>query len=99
VTRGWLELAKLAEAPQAPQRWRQDMTPTPDQVADAIVVATMGGDLGRLAEVCRHVADRHDEDSLGRRRLQAAAEALDWAGQLLAVLDGPGIDGDLCGCR
>jgi hypothetical protein len=75
------------------------MTPTPAEVADALTVATLGGDLGRLAEVCLHVADRHDEDSLGRRRLQAAAKALDWAAQLLAVLDGPGIDGDLCGCR
>jgi hypothetical protein len=75
------------------------MTPTPDQVADALMAAGMGADIDRLAIVCRHVADRHDEDSLSRRRLQAAAEALDWAAQLLAVLDGPGIDGDLCGCR
>jgi hypothetical protein len=72
-------------------------TPTPDQVADALMAAGMGADIDRLAIVCRHVADRHED--LGRERLLSAAEALAWAAQLLAVLDGPRIDGDLCGCR
>jgi hypothetical protein len=62
-------------------------TPTPDQVADALVVATLGGNLGRLAEVCRHVADRHE--GIARHRLLDSAEVLGWTAQLLAVLGDP----------
>jgi hypothetical protein len=75
------------------------MTPTPDQVVDAMMVAALGGDLNRLSWVCLHVADRHDEDSLGRRRLQDAAAALEWTGRLLAILDASESDGGLRGCR
>jgi hypothetical protein len=62
------------------------MAPTPEAVADALEVAAMGGDLGRLAEVCRARADAFEGD--GRQRLLDAAAAMTWAAQLLEAVDG-----------
>jgi len=70
---------------------------TPEAVADALVVAALGADLGRLAIVCRHVADQHGD--VGRQRLLDCAAALGWAARLLAVLDAPKIDAEIRGAR
>ena len=64
------------------------MTPSPEQIADAMAVAEMGGDLGRLAAVCLHQADLYQGD--GRQRLLDSAEALGWTARLLEVLDDHG---------
>jgi hypothetical protein len=63
------------------------MAPTPEQIADVLEVAAMGGDLDRLAAVCLDQADHYE--GVGRQRLLDAAESLAWAGRLLAILDGP----------
>jgi hypothetical protein len=70
---------------------------TPEAIADALAVAKMGGDVGRLALVCFDAADRHT--GIGRQRLLDAAESLAWAGQLLEILDDQETDGNLRGCR
>jgi hypothetical protein len=71
-------------------------TPSPEAVADAMAVAAMGGDLPRLAEVCRARAGGFDE--AGRQHLLDAAEAMEWAGRLLAVLDGEGVEDGYVEC-
>lgn len=65
-------------------------TPSPEAVADAMAVAAMGGDLPRLAEVCRMRAGGFGE--AGRQRLLNAAETMEWAGRLLAILDGERVE-------
>jgi hypothetical protein len=62
------------------------MAPTPEMIADAMEVAALGGDPRRLAEVCRIRADA--SDAAGRQRLLDAADAMEWAGRLLSILDG-----------
>lgn len=59
--------------------------PTPAAIADALAVAGMGGDLPRLAEVCRARAGHFE--GADRERLLEAAEALAWTGRLVAALD------------
>jgi len=54
--------------------------------ADALAVIEMGGDPHRLAAACR--ARAADFDDAGRQRLLDAADAMDWAARLLAILDG-----------
>jgi hypothetical protein len=68
------------------------MVPTPEAVADALAVAEMGGDLDRLAAVCRLQADHYEGD--GRQRLLDAAEKLEWGAKVLAAMDGQQIDGE-----
>ena len=46
--------------------------PTPAEVADALNVHSMGGDLRKLAEVCEDQANRHPPT--GAVRLRRAAE-------------------------
>ena len=65
--------------------------PTPEAVADALTVAEMGGDVGRLALVCEDQARHHQGE--GRQRLLAAAASMRWTASLLALLDGPEPDG------
>jgi hypothetical protein len=62
-----------------------NMAPSPEQIADALKVAEMGGDLPRLAEVCRHQAELYQGD--GRQRLLDAAEALAWGAKVLAAME------------
>jgi hypothetical protein len=73
-----------------------NMAPTPERIADAWGVVEMGGDPVRLAEVCRLRAD--DFDEAGRERLLAAAEAMAWVAQFLAILDGPRVEDAHAGC-
>jgi hypothetical protein len=61
------------------------MTPTPEQVADCMRVAQLGGNLDRLAAACLDQSSRYEGD--GRQRLIDAAAALSWTGRLLAALD------------
>lgn len=59
--------------------------PSPAAIADAMKVAELGGDLPRLAAVCRACAA--DTEGEGRQRLLDAAEALAWTAALVAALD------------
>ncbi len=68
------------------------MAPSPEQIADALKVAEMGGDLPRLAAVCLDQAGRYEGE--GRQRLLDAGAALTWASQLLDALDGQKTDGE-----
>lgn len=61
------------------------MTPTAEEVADALTVAGMGGDLPRLAEVC--LARAGDAEGISRQRLLDAGAALAWTARLIAALD------------
>jgi hypothetical protein len=67
-------------------------TPTPEQVADCMRVAQLGGDLDRLATVCLDQASRYQGE--GQQRLIDAASALSWTAQMLAGLDGQQTDGE-----
>jgi hypothetical protein len=60
---------------------------TPEEVADALMVAELGGDLPRLAEVCRHQAGAGLYDAAGQQRLLAGAVSLEWGARILAELD------------
>ncbi len=62
-------------------------TPTPESVADALNVAAMGGDLSRLALVCRHQAGAGLYDAAGQQRLLESAASLEWGARILAELD------------
>ena len=59
--------------------------PTPESVADALGVAELGGDLGRLSQVC--LARAEDAEGIGRQRLLDAGAALAWTARLIAALD------------
>jgi hypothetical protein len=59
--------------------------PTPERIADCLMVAQMGGDLARLSLVCTHQAALHE--GVGRQRLLDSAAALGWAARLLAALE------------
>jgi 2C-methyl-D-erythritol 2,4-cyclodiphosphate synthase len=61
------------------------MTPTPEAIVDALEVAALGGDLGRLAAVCLDQSSRYQDAE--RQRLLDAAAALSWANQILVALD------------
>jgi hypothetical protein len=63
------------------------MAPTPEQIADCLKVAQLGGDLDRLAAVCLDQAGRYE--GAGKQRLLDCAESLLWAAQLLEAVDGP----------
>ena len=77
-----------AEAPPsaAAQEVRM-VTPTPEEVADALMVAELGGDLPRLALVCRHQAAAGLYDAAGRQRLLDSAVSLEWGARILVELD------------
>lgn len=60
-------------------------TPTPEEIADALMVAELGGDLTRLAAVCRHQAGLYD--AADRRRLLDCAMGLEWGARVLVELD------------
>lgn len=66
--------------------------PTPAAIADALAVAGMGGDLPRLAQVCRARANHFE--GADRERLLKAADALAWTGELLAAQEVDKLTGD-----
>jgi hypothetical protein len=59
--------------------------PSPARIADCLKVAELGGDLGRLALVCTHQADRYQGEQ--QARLLATASAMRWAAALLEELE------------
>jgi hypothetical protein len=61
------------------------MAPSPEQVADVLEVAALGGDLDRLAAVCLDQAGRYE--GAGRQRLLDAAEVLAWGAKLVAAME------------
>lgn len=66
--------------------------PSPAAIADALTVAEMGGDLGRLSLCCEDQARHHQGE--GRQRLLDAAAAMRWTAQLVEALAAqePGAD-------
>lgn len=70
-------------------------SPTLEAVLDAMQVAAMGGDVGRLSLVCRHQAEQCEGED--KERLIAAGTALAWANRILTALGTaeamPGTDG------
>jgi len=61
------------------------LTPTPEDIADVLKLVELGGDPGRLAEVCLHQARQYQGEA--KRRLLKAAAALDWTAKMLAALN------------
>ena len=60
--------------------------PSPEEIADALMVAELGGDLPRLALVCRHQAGAGLYDAAGQRRLLDCAVGLEWGARVLVEL-------------
>lgn len=70
-------------------------TPTLEALLDALRVDAMGGDVGRLSQVCLSEAEQYQGEA--KERLITAGTALAWAAQVLAAMKGAEIMPDTSG--